>query len=135
MALRFNFAVARKKKKKPDCSDCSARKRTLRNCYNHKQLAEVIIPAEQWDDFDGKQFGKLTVEKFGDLALFECPVSLISRQSVQLIELVHECTDEHKNWTMPPFPGGLLDQPTWVRQARRVVIEETAADQADNKPG
>lgn len=67
------------------------------------------------------------VWKNEDTKIFECPASVVTPRTWQILRLVNECTGgEHCDLLHFPFPGGLLDQPTWFREAVQIVRAERA---------
>lgn len=63
------------------------------------------------------------VAKILDLKFFECPVSVITKKTWDIIKLVNETTDENGKIIHLPFNGSYLDQPPWYREA--VIIVRT----------
>jgi hypothetical protein len=62
------------------------------------------------------------VLKIDDIIFLECPMSCITRRTWEILRLVNETTDgEHTNILHLPFPGTILDQPPWYRQAVQIV--------------
>lgn len=64
------------------------------------------------------------VKKIADTKFFACPVSTISAESWQILQLVTDCTDSEGRITLLPWAGALLDQPPWFRQAVHIVRSE-----------
>ncbi|WP_156826942.1 hypothetical protein [Geopsychrobacter electrodiphilus] len=64
------------------------------------------------------------VEKIDDLKMYECPESLITRATWEIVDLVISCTDDTGGVRILPFPGSLLEQPTWFRQAAKMLRSE-----------
>jgi len=62
--------------------------------------------------------------KIDDLKFFECPGSAITRSTWQILALVNETTDREGNILHLPYPGTILDQPPWYREAVRIVASE-----------
>lgn len=63
--------------------------------------------------------------KEGDVKFFECPVSAIKQRTWDRIRLVNESTTgEHTDILHLPYPGTILDQPPWYREAVRIVRVE-----------
>jgi hypothetical protein len=69
-------------------------------------------------------YHRMQLQKFGDLKLFECPTSFITSRTWQIIALVNESTNSEGDILHLPFPGTLLEQPIWYREARRMVQAE-----------
>lgn len=67
------------------------------------------------------------VLKIGDIKFYECPVSAITPRSWERMKLVNETTGgENTDILHLPFPGTILDQPPWYREAVRIVRHERA---------
>lgn len=62
--------------------------------------------------------------KIADLKYFECPLSVITPRTWQILRLVNETTDSDTNILHLPFQGTILDQPPWYRAAVQIVREE-----------
>jgi len=64
------------------------------------------------------------VKKINDIKFFECPQSVITRSTWQIISLVNEVTDKDTNVLHLPFNGTILEQPLWFRDAVKIVKAE-----------
>ncbi len=69
----------------------------------------------------------------GDLKLYECPLTVITQQTWEIIKLVNDTvTSDYKaENTCLLVKGAWLDQPTWYRQAVSIVRTERMT--AENK--
>jgi len=71
------------------------------------------------------------VLKIDDLKYFSCPVGSITPRTWQIMRLVNESTSsEHCDIIHLPFPGTLLEQPVWFRQAVQIIKHERASHRA-----
>lgn len=78
------------------------------------------------------------VLKMDDLKFFRCPVSVITRASWDLLQLVNDTTSSDGDILQLPCPGSYLDQPERYREAVRIVKTERAAwrrQEAEKKRG
>lgn len=64
------------------------------------------------------------VRKIATTKFMACPISSIDALSWDLLSLVSDCTDREGNITQRPYPGALLQQPPWFRQAVHIVRAE-----------
>ena len=106
-----------------DCSDCSDKKREVRNCHNRQHFASPLLLKEDWKSISATHKHIL---KVGDLKFFECPASAITRKTWDIISLVNETTNTDGDILHLPFDGTFLDQPSWYREAVRVTRRERA---------
>lgn len=83
---------------------------------------------EEWLSVSSKA---RAVMKLDDLKFMACPVSTITPRSWQILKLINDCCSaENCDIINLPFPGTLLEQPTWFRQAVDIVRRERAAHRA-----
>jgi len=66
------------------------------------------------------------VEKWGDIKLYECPLTCITPRTWEILRLVNETTNIDGDVQHMPFPGAWLEQPRWYRQAVSIVKRERA---------
>lgn len=65
------------------------------------------------------------VLKVADTKFFECPQSAVKSKTWQILSLVNETTGgENTDILHLPYPGTILDQPPWFREAVRIVASE-----------
>jgi hypothetical protein len=60
------------------------------------------------------------------LKFLACPLSTITTQTWDVLNLVNDCTDGDGNLLNLPFAGSVLEQPEWFREAVRIVRSERA---------
>jgi hypothetical protein len=72
-----------------------------------------------------------SVLKVGDLKFFECPMSVISKQTWAVLGIVNETTDGDCNILHMPFVGTIFDQPQWYRTAVKLVKSERSNNQRE----
>lgn len=64
------------------------------------------------------------IAKWGDLKLFECPLSFITKKTWEILQIVNETTNAAGEILLLPWPGTLLEQPSWYRESVRIVRAE-----------
>lgn len=108
-----------------ECRTCDERKREQRNCHNRRRLRHSILQgAEEWRTISSTQRHVL---KAGDIKFFECPTSAIKHRTWQILRLINETIGgEQGDILHLPYPGTILDQPQWYREAVRIVRAERA---------
>ncbi len=104
-----------------DCNTCTARDK--RNCGNQIGYRQTLWLKEEWKDLptDIRH-----VEKWDDLKLLECPLSVITAQSWEILRIVNSTINGEGDITVLPYEGAFLDQPQWYRQAVEIVRRERA---------
>jgi hypothetical protein len=106
-----------------NCTDCKEKKRNKRNCNNRQNRRESITHRDEWYLWPESL---KPVQKLGDLKLWECPLTAISRRTWEILALVNETTNIDAEVLHLPFNGAWLDQPKWYRQAVSIVKVERA---------
>lgn len=117
------------------CSKCTPRNKKNRNCGNHLGLsneARAVTSEEYkkpsslwnyatvWDEIKGKDVTK--VFTLGDIRLYECPLSYITRESAEIKSTVY-LLDGSSNLL---YAGGWGDQPAWLVEAVGICRGEEA---------
>ena len=97
------------------CETCDDKLKDGRNCGNRKRLNYTC---EKWsghaDDAilqEHKKEMRQTVWPLGDLSLYECPISYITPETYQLIDMVVLCKDS----------GVLINEGGWSNQPNKFV--------------
>ena len=107
-----------------DCSDCDERQRKNKNCHNKKELkTEISTGRKEWLSISSDI---PHVVKILDTKFYTCPLSVITRKTWKLLELVNDTTDPETNIVTLPYPGAYLAQPSWYRVAVRIIRTERA---------
>lgn len=114
-----------------DCHTCEEHRRQQFNCHNRQRLRHVLLQgADEW------RLVPTTLKhvvKIDDLKFFECPGSVITRSTWQILDLLNECLDENgsiKHLLPGPGdePGHIFNQPGWFRTAAKLVRIERNSD-------
>lgn len=96
-----------------------------RNCRNRKRLKHPVLVGDEWNKLVPASYHKHEVMKIDDLKFFECPQSFITRSTWQILAFINETTNADCEILQPaPFPGTYLEQPSWYREARKMVRGE-----------
>ena len=101
-----------------DCETCQAQDK--RNCGNKAGYVETLVSKGQWKEWPAIRH----VEKWGDLKLFECPLTAIKPQTWEILRIVNATINGDGDITCLPYPGAYMDQPQWYRQAIEIVRRE-----------
>ena len=84
-----------------------------------------MLVGDEWNKLVPASYHKHTVMSIDDLRFFECPQSVITRSTWQILGFINETTnDECEILNPPPFPGTYMEQPSWYREARKIVRAE-----------
>lgn len=92
-----------------------------RNCKNQQHIADPILMKDDWHLISPS---RRHVLKIRDLKFYQCPVSVITATTWDVISLVNETTDGEGNILHLPFAGSYLDQPHWYREAVKLTKQE-----------
>lgn len=116
------------------CGGCGAREREERNCFNHKGLSEgaravTEYTAEVTEEHRARGAGK--VFRLGEIRLYECPVSYISAETVELMRLVYLIDGSG----VLLHPGGWGAQPLWLVEAYEIYRAENAKRIREKRDG
>jgi len=99
-----------------DCEKCSDRDKGQRNCFNRLELSDEARAVTRYTEAvkeEIKERGAQKVFSLGDIRLYECPVSYISRDTVEVMRLVYLIEDSGSLL----LGGGWGDQPMWLVEA------------------
>lgn len=66
------------------------------------------------------------VLKIDDLKFYQCPVSCITPRTWRMLRTVNETTNADGDILHLPYPGTILEQPEWYREAVQIVRSERA---------
>jgi len=106
-----------------DCADC--RNPETRNCRNIKGLKETSTTDFKPDfvrDIKEKKIKK--VFNLGDIRLYECPLTWITRETNLIIEQIFLIAES----PVLLYPGTWLDQPNWFVEAFNIYKKERQRD-------
>lgn len=106
------------------CGECGERDKNERNCSNFKGLSERALAIERYDEPVRLELLSKSCRKvmsLGELRLYECPLSYISGDTLDVMRVVF-MMDEGALF----FEGGLADQPCWAIEAREIYQSEKA---------
>ncbi len=100
-----------------------------RNCFNRLDLGEesravTSYVAEVNEELIVK--GAAKVFSLGNIRLYECPLSYISEDTVDILRLVYAI----KEWGCLLYGGGLGEQPAWLIEALEICRAEDVAGKA-----
>lgn len=104
---------------------CPERMRQYRNCRNRNKVKHLLLQGkDEWLQVSSKARDVLKLE---DMKFMACPVSTITPRTWQILKLVNDCCSaENCDIIQLPFPGSLLEQPVWFRQAVDIIRRERA---------
>ena len=114
------------------CETCTERDKDARNCFNHKGLSDdARAVGEYTEEVKGelKERGGEKVFSLGDVRLYECPFSLITRETQELIRLCFLVEETGQLL----FNGGWAEQPYWLIEAFEIYKMEIGLWQAKEK--
>lgn len=106
------------------CAECGERDREERNCSNIKGLSEGARAIERYDETARQELlakGCQKVISLGGLRLYECPLSYISADTLDVMRVVFMMEGGALF-----FEGGLADQPCWAIEAQEIYLNEKA---------
>jgi hypothetical protein len=80
--------------------------------------------ADEWNELDSDL--PSPVLKIDDLKVFECPISLVTPWSWQMLRMVNLTTNAAGDILREPYPerGGIRMQPPWYHEAVDMVRSE-----------
>jgi len=116
------------------CDTCTDRDREARNCCNSLDLPDDALAVADYTDEVKAALSERNAQKvftLGDMRLYECPLSYISGETRDIIQMVF-LMDSTKRLL---FTGEWGDQPVWLVEAYGVFLTESAAylkDRQDN---
>ena len=64
----------------------------------------------------------------GDLKLYACPLTTITKLTWDILDLVNQTTDDKGKIIHMPYKGAYLEQPEWYRDAVKLTQRERAND-------
>ncbi len=106
-----------------NCESCTNKDRDVRNCNNGKGLTEAARAVDSYSDVivaELKDKSANKVFRLGDIRLYECPLSYINVESVEVIRLV-SLADGSSTLLLA---GGWAAQPTWFVEAYELYKTE-----------
>lgn len=112
-----------------DCKNCSETESENRNCNNYKKIEYTA-----WESSDSKEYeyikeaGVTKVFSLGNLRLYECPLTWINPESVELMNICYLIDSSG----VLLFSGGWHNQPAWLWEAFRIYKIETNTFPKDN---
>ena len=120
--MRYIYQTA--KVKSPfDCAKCiNPEKRNCKNIKGLKESATDDYKPNFTQDIKEKKANK--VFKLGDIRLYECPLTYITRETNLIIEQLFLIADS----SVLLYPGTWLDQPNWFVEAFNIYKKERQRD-------
>lgn len=104
------------------CESCTEKDRLERNCSNFKGLSEAARAVSVYDEAVNGEIasrGCAKVASLGGLRLYECPLSYMSAETLDIMRVV---------FALEPGAGyfgrGLADEPCWLVEAVEVYRAE-----------
>ena len=73
--------------------------------------------------------GNLPAQKIGEVKFYQCPQSVITDRTWEILKIVNRTTDGECNITMPFRGSSYEDQPAWYFQAVDIVRHARATHQ------
>lgn len=130
MGFRWAFAVA--KAESPfDCASCTYTEIENRNCGNRLGLSDSAR-ATQYDAADKAEILEKDAKKvfsFGNIRLYECPLSFITPDTTDIVSLIFLIVDSQHLL----HAGGWGDQPAWLVEAYQIYKAEAIKEQEKSK--
>lgn len=74
------------------------------------------------------------VLKINECKFYACPFTCITGKTWDILSLVNEITDEG-GIRLLPFPGCLTEQPSWIREAVKIVLSARAEHMQERAEG
>lgn len=74
------------------------------------------------DKVEIKQKGARKVEQVGEIRLYECPLTITTQETANMLELVFLTSESN----VLPFPGNWLAQPFWFVECFKLYRSEKA---------
>ena len=99
-----------------ECSGCTDRDKSARNCRNHKGLLEGARAVRAYKDditLELREKGAQKVFGLGDIRLYECPLSYLTEDTHCLMRLVFLIEETGCLY----YAGGWAEQPYWLVEA------------------
>ena len=116
-----------------NCEKCSDEDKAQRNCLNPLELSEDARAVEEYTDEvkdELKEKGAKKVFMVGDIRLYECPLSLITIDTREIMRLCY-LVDASKSLL---YSGGWGDQPMWFVEAFEIFNIENARKVNNGSP-
>jgi len=108
-----------------DCETCGDKDRAARNCRNILDLTDEVLAINEYTDEVKEELQEKAAQKvftLGDLRLYECPLSYISGETRNIIQMVF-LMDSTKRLL---FAGEWGEQPAWLVEAYGIFLIESA---------
>ncbi|MBI5827660.1 MAG: hypothetical protein HZB22_08035 [Deltaproteobacteria bacterium] len=108
-----------------ECSICTDRDKSARNCRNHKDLLDGAQAVRAYTDEVTRELGDKGAQKvfsLGDVRLYECPLSYLTEDTYCLMRLVFLIEDSG----FLLYAGGWGEQPHWLVEAFEMYKVERA---------
>lgn len=108
-----------------DCAVCADTDRDARNCFNRRRLDEDARAVARYTDeikFDIRKKGAKRVVSIGAIRLYECPLSYITAETREMMNLVFLVDDTGHLL----HQGGWAEQPAWLVEAYQIYRVENA---------
>lgn len=130
--MGFRWALATAKAGSPfDCASCTQTDIENRNCGNRHGLSDSVR-ATEYSDEDKSEILEKRVKKvisLGSIRLYECPLSFITSDTRDIVNLVFLIAESHHLL----HAGGWGGQPSWLVEAYQVYKVEAISEQKRNK--
>ena len=108
------------------CEDCTDADKDMRNCFNRKDLSdEAKLLIGNYDKSIAEELiekGATKVRGLGDYRLYECPLSFVTRDTWDVLQLIHLIGDSKHLLN----EGGWGNQPPWLVEGYAIVKQEKA---------
>ena len=108
------------------CETCTDKDRESRNCCNALDLPDDALAVTDYTDEVKEELLSMRAQKvftLGSLRLYECPLSYISEETREVIQMVF-LMDSTKRLL---FIGEWGEQPAWLVEAYGIFLSESAA--------
>ncbi len=105
------------------CEECGAAMREARNCSNSLGLPDEVRIVEDFtpgvlDEI--RRCGAKKVFSLGSLRFYECPLTAISAETMEMIGIVYLVEASGRLY----YSGGWADQPCWLVEAYEIFKRE-----------
>ena len=101
-----------------DCSNCDEKDKQKRNCGNRKGYLEPLLTTDEWHSIPAS---RKHVVKWPGLKVFECPLSVVTKTTWDILRIVNGTTDGD-GYQIRPFRSVCYeDEPEWYKQAVSIV--------------
>ena len=117
-----------------ECETCGDKDRESRNCCNVLDLSNDALAVTNYTDEVKVALSERNAKKvftLGSLRLYECPLSYISEETRDVIQMVF-LMDSTKRLL---FAGEWGDQPAWLVEAYGIFLMESAAYIKEERDG